>query len=514
MSLKLAHKVLLPFAVLGLIVIAAFVAVHSVNNQLNAANSLERDLLEVHAEVHELGSRVQAGILTRNDVHAVAAAKIALQVEQRLGALSDSHASATALFPAFQQFFVGVVSINALFLENREAEGAKRLDEVHALEDRIGNAIEAMLDELAAERERLAIFARSFMVGAVVVLVALMVLVGLIVSRQVVAPIRRIGDRMSEIARGRGDLTASLEVDSRDEVGAIAEGFNAMIGGLRTTIASTADSARQVADAAGGLASAIQQVQAASQAQGEAASSMAAAVEELTVSVSHVASMSQETEQAAQTTFNASQGGIELASASSDEMQALTASGLRAAELTSQLIEESNRIHGLVGTIHEIADQTNLLALNAAIEAARAGESGRGFAVVADEVRKLAERTNTEATRIRQIVDGMSSVVQSIAQTIRHNTEEEEHESETSKRVRELFTEVGAQAEAAAQRVRDIANAMQEQTAAATDIARNVESVAQMAEENNAAVGSVTESATRLKRLAEGLQQQLAGFRY
>jgi methyl-accepting chemotaxis protein len=43
--------------------------------------------------------------------------------------------------------------------------------------------------------------------------------------------------------------------------------------------------------------------------------------------------------------------------------------------------------------IHTISNQVNLLALNASIEAARAGESGKGFAVVADEISKLAEKT-------------------------------------------------------------------------------------------------------------------------
>ncbi|WP_219905173.1 methyl-accepting chemotaxis protein [Pseudothauera lacus] len=237
-------------------------------------------------------------------------------------------------------------------------------------------------------------------------------------------------------------------------------------------------------------------------------------MEELTVSINHAAATASDTENTAGSTLRMSREGVSLAMASSAEILKLTDSGQHAAELTTRLIEESKQIHGLVGTIHEIADQTNLLALNAAIEAARAGESGRGFAVVADEVRKLAERTNTEATRIREIVDGMSAVVRSISTAITETTEEEKHESETSQRVQAIFVDVGTRADSLATQVRDVACAMNEQSQAATDIARNVEAVVQMAEENNAAVAAVSASAAELQAMAEALGARMAGFRY
>jgi class 3 adenylate cyclase len=73
------------------------------------------------------------------------------------------------------------------------------------------------------------------MVVAIVFLlgVGLVTAVGLalFVSRSVAAPLRDVERAMERV--GRGDLEARAPVVSNDEIGAVAEGFNRMVGGLR-----------------------------------------------------------------------------------------------------------------------------------------------------------------------------------------------------------------------------------------------------------------------------------------
>ncbi|PGK52371.1 hypothetical protein CN918_31795 [Priestia megaterium] len=73
-------------------------------------------------------------------------------------------------------------------------------------------------------------------------------------------------------------------------------------------------------------------------------------------------------------------------------------------QTSNHLVENTNEVERMIGSIQEISEQTNLLALNASIEAARAGEHGKGFAVVADEVKKLAIKAASSANDISRIL--------------------------------------------------------------------------------------------------------------
>jgi methyl-accepting chemotaxis protein len=77
----------------------------------------------------------------------------------------------------------------------------------------------------------------------------------------------------------------------------------------------------------------------------------------------------------------------------------------RLRQLTTDGLNASEGISGILDRINNITLQTRLLALNASIEASRAGEFGKGFSVVAGEVSKLAQMTQQASVETGAKVD-------------------------------------------------------------------------------------------------------------
>lgn len=234
-------------------------------------------------------------------------------------------------------------------------------------------------------------------------------------------------------------------------------------------------------------------------------SDAATAMEEMNATVLEVARNASEAASETERSRVMAQQG---ADAVTESVAAITQLHARSEELKGNMATldaQSESIGNIINVINDIADQTNLLALNAAIEAARAGDAGRGFAVVADEVRKLAEKTMNATHEVSKNI----KTIQDLAKLNAHGMDETldafENVQSLSSKSGEVLSEIVLAADSAAEQVRSIATAAEQQSAASEEITRSVEEIDSIARDNSTLVDSSAANTEQLVAQAENL---------
>ena len=235
-----------------------------------------------------------------------------------------------------------------------------------------------------------------------------------LMTKAIVKPIGHAAGVMQDIAEGEGDLTKRILVDSNDEIGALAKGFNIFVEKIHDIVKQLSSNVVTMASFADQLSILSNQMGDGVEVMSEKTGTVSAAAEEARVNTHSAAeSMEEATTRLATVTdatheMNNNIGKIVL---NSDEARGISEqAGEQALRLTTvmqQFGQAAQEIGKVTETITDISSQTNLLALNATIEAARAGEAGKGFAVVASEIKELARQTARATEDIKGRISGV-----------------------------------------------------------------------------------------------------------
>ncbi|MBQ3060297.1 MAG: HAMP domain-containing protein [Desulfovibrio sp.] len=408
--------------------------------------------------------------------------------------------------------------------------------------------------ELCAASESTAEGAVTTLTIGMAIGVVLSIILAFLLTRAITGPLHKSVDFATAVAGG--ELNKTLDIHQQDEVGHLADALNSMVATLRQRIQEAqeaiqkatakeqealtamreADEARkqaeqakregmlaaagQLEDVVANVSSASEQlsVQAAqstegSQRQAARASETATAMEEMNATVLEVARNAGDTAQASEQAKQKAQSGSEIVQQVIKGMQRIQVTSEELRTDMADLSQKATNISAIMDVISDIADQTNLLALNAAIEAARAGEAGRGFAVVADEVRKLAEKTMNATAEVGQAIQGIQQGTAKNMANAEASLTSVNEVTELAARSGEALNEIVHLVDQAADQVRAIATASEEQSATSEEINRAIDDINQISTETAAAMQLASQAVSDLSQQAQVLNRLIVDMK-
>ena len=345
------------------------------------------------------------------------------------------------------------------------------------------------------------------------VLVTLVGLGALLIIRGIMGNVHGVIESLKAIARGDGDLTRRVNVDSRDEIGEMIQLFNGFLDKLQGTI-------RQIIEAAGPLGGMSQELYRLTQESKENSrsqqghtDSIGRDIQIMTSSIQEVAQRSQQASEGAGAASRQADTARANIGSLSTSISDLGSSVLGAVQAMQQLEEETQQVGSVLTVIRSIAEQTNLLALNAAIEAARAGEQGRGFAVVADEVRNLAQKTAASTAEIQQIIQRLQNSTNGVLNVMTANGDKAQHSIERSVEATRMLESIAVAVGQIDQLNAGIAQLTQEQIGLSSSIQQDTQVLQQDAQATAHGAEATARLGEQLVSTGDHLRAATAQFR-
>ncbi|KPX15190.1 Methyl-accepting chemotaxis protein [Pseudomonas syringae pv. delphinii] len=411
-----------------------------------------------------------------------------------------------AALAALQQYKSLMVSISQMMQQNDQIRDTLRQQSLDILKSAdglmAGQVVSANKEKDSAVTQLLTVALIALLLG---------VLAAILITRQITRPLNATVIAARRIADG--DLTNDISTTRQDELGLLQNTMQHMTVSLRTLIGGISNGVTQIATAAEELSAVSEQTSAGVTQQKMEVDQVATAMNQMASTVQEVAQNTEDAAQAARQASDRAAHGSSVVQHATREISQLAGEVGQLGQAMQRLIQDSDKIGGVIDVIKAVAEQTNLLALNAAIEAARAGEQGRGFAVVADEVRSLAQRTQKSTTEIEALIQALQHGTGAASELMDASRQRTEGTVELARQAEQSLVEITRSIVTIEQMSQQISAAAEEQSAVTDEINRSVISVRDIADQSATATEQSAASTVELARLGSNLQGMVARFR-
>lgn len=409
----------------------------------------------------------------------------------------------------------------------------------------ISNFGECILVISADEDEIMESVDRVTRVGFLVsfILLVIFIVEAYLIINKVVKPIIEVTGIVSKLANMDFTENENMEYlkSRRDETGMMSRAVADLRAHLANVVVDLKDQSQQLFEASDSLnshaadtANTVEQVEKAVSEISEGACSQADETQKATENVILMGNMVEETTREVEgliANANEMKKSSENASATLAQLQEINERARVAIDViyeqTNTTNESAMKIREATSLITSIAEETNLLSLNASIEAARAGEQGKGFAVVASQIQKLAEQSNESARQIENIIDSLISDSEKSVATMGEVKDIMNSQNESVVKTDEIFKQVQEGILASIDGVEMIADKTRQLDDARVNVVDVVQNLTAIAQENAASteetsasvtevsniVYNISENASQLKNVANGLEKNMNIFK-